>query len=140
MSKFAEITEISNMLDKKLPFLHGGIGSPEEHNVALELIDELIEDYDKNVFLINSLYTVIERYENEAPEFEGFNADIESLNSATAVLNVLMDQHNLKADDLKNEIGSKNMVSMILNGKRKLTLNHIYKLANRFSIDPKLFV
>ncbi|WP_430518231.1 hypothetical protein [Aliivibrio sp.] len=48
------------------------------------MIDELIEDYDKNIFLINSLYMVIERYENEAPEFEGFNVDIESLNSVVA--------------------------------------------------------
>jgi HTH-type transcriptional regulator/antitoxin HigA len=139
MSQFAEVKALAQTLDKKLPFLHG-IDSPEQHNMALELMEELIEDYDTNIFLIDALYAVIERYEDDAPEFEEFNADIESLNSGIAVLNVLMDQHNLKTDDFKNEIGGKSMVSMIMNGKRKLSLEHIYKLAERFSISPRLFV
>ena len=50
-----------------------------------------------------------------------------------------MKQYNLKANDLKNEIGGKSLVSMILNGKRKLTTDHIQALSNRFKISPSLF-
>ncbi|EAR4894914.1 hypothetical protein IV713_004423 [Salmonella enterica] len=32
------------------------------------------------------------------------------------------------------------MVSLILNGKRQLSLEHIRKLAARFNISPALFV
>ena len=50
-----------------------------------------------------------------------------------------MSQYHLKGEDLKNEIGSKSLVSMILNGKRKLTTEHIQALSNRFNISPSLF-
>lgn len=139
MSEFAEIKSLAQELDKKLPFLHG-ISSSEQYDVALELMEELIEDYDSNLFLIDALYPMIERYEDTAPEFEAFNAKIDSLDTGIAVLTVLMDQNNLKTDDFKNEIGGKSMVSMIMNGKRKLSLDHIYKLSERFSLSPKLFV
>lgn len=139
MSEFAEVKILAQELDKKLPFLHG-ISSKEQHDMALELMDELIEDYDKNLFLIDALYPMIERYEDSASEFKEFNAAIDSLDTGVAVLTTLMDQNHLKTDDFKNEIGGKSMVSMIMNGKRKLSLEHIYKLSERFSLSPKLFV
>ena len=37
------------------------------------------------------------------------------------------------------EIGSKSLVSKILNGHRRLTIDHIKALSNRFGIDPVLF-
>jgi len=55
------------------------------------------------------------------------------------VLRVLMDQHNLTISEFKNEIGSKSLVSMILNGKRNLTKEHICKLSQRFNLNPSLF-
>lgn len=51
-----------------------------------------------------------------------------------------MDQHKLNTTDFKNEIGGKSMVSMILNKKRKLSLQHIKALSNRFGISPLLFI
>ncbi|MGQ7145255.1 helix-turn-helix domain-containing protein, partial [Escherichia sp. SS-MK2] len=41
---------------------------------------------------------------------------------------------------LAPEIGSKSMVSRVLSGKRKLTLEHAKKLATRFGISPALFI
>ena len=51
-----------------------------------------------------------------------------------------MDQYHLKADDLKNEIGSKSLVSMVISGKRNLTVDHIKSLAKRFSVSPAIFL
>ncbi|HCJ9604691.1 TPA: helix-turn-helix domain-containing protein, partial [Escherichia coli] len=37
-------------------------------------------------------------------------------------------------------IGSKSMVSRVLSGERKLTVEHIRKLSARFGISPALFI
>ncbi|MDN5451459.1 MAG: helix-turn-helix domain-containing protein, partial [Enterobacterales bacterium] len=41
--------------------------------------------------------------------------------------------------DLASEIGSKSLVSMILSGKRSLTIEHIKALSKRFNVRPDLF-
>jgi len=50
-----------------------------------------------------------------------------------------MEQHNLTVSGFKDEIGSKSLVSMILNGKINLTKEHIAKLSRRFSLNPVVF-
>ena len=111
-----------------------------DYALALELMDELIEDYDEQKPLIEILSLSIERWEDESEAFSEFNAKIESLDNGISVLRVLMDQHKLNTTDFKNEIGGKSMVSMILNNKRKLSLEHIKALSNRFSVSPQLFI
>lgn len=54
-------------------------------------------------------------------------------------LKLLMEQHGLGVADFP-EIGSKSLVSKILNGRgRKLTRNHIAALSKRFGLSPALF-
>ncbi|WP_391529921.1 type II toxin-antitoxin system HigB family toxin [Photorhabdus akhurstii] len=55
-------------------------------------------------------------------------------------LRVLMDQYRLSYSDLKEEIGSKSLVSQILSGKRSLTIAHIKALSKRFNVRPDLFL
>jgi len=45
----------------------------------------------------------------------------------------------LNTTSFAQEIGGKSTVSMICNEKRKLTAEHIEKLASRFDISPALF-
>jgi len=116
------------------------IHDEEDYESALTLMDELIEDYDEQKPLIELLSLSIERWENESEEFSEFNANIESLDSGVSVLRVLMDQNKLNTTDFKNEIGGKSMVSMILNKKRNLSLEHIKALSNRFGVPPQLFI
>jgi HTH-type transcriptional regulator/antitoxin HigA len=116
------------------------IYNEEDYGAALELMDELIEDYDEQKPLIEVLSLSIERWEEESEEFSEFNAKIESLDSGVSVLRVLMVQHKLNTTDFQNEIGGKSMVSMILNSKRNLSLEHIKALSNRFRLPPQLFI
>ena len=116
------------------------IHNEDDYESALELMDELIEDYDEQKPLIEILSISIERWEETSEEFSQFNAKIESLDNGLSVLRVLMDQHKLNTTDFKNEIGGKSMVSMVLNSKRKLTVEHIKALSNRFSVSPQLFI
>ena len=50
-----------------------------------------------------------------------------------------MRQHNLNQSDLP-EIGSQGVVSEVLNGKRSLNLKQVKKLAERFGLEPEIFI
>jgi len=115
------------------------IKSEAEYEQALELMDELVEDYDKYLPLIEVLSVSIEKWEDEADSFAEFNERIAALDDGVAVLRTLMDQYNLKAEDLREDIGSKSLVSMILNGSRNLTRDHIQSLSDHFKIAPSVF-
>ena len=135
----AKIKEQAHSLFTSASFiLH--ISNEAEYEEALELMDELIEDYDEQKPLIEMLSSTIERWENESEEFAEFNQRLSELDSGISVLRLLMSQHKLNTSDFKEEIGGKSMVSMILNGKRNLTLDHIKALSRRFDVEPQLFI
>ena len=115
------------------------IHNEAEYEQALALMDELVEEYDKYLPLIEALSASIEKWEDQAAYFSEFNRRIAALDDGAAILRTLMDQHQLKADDLKDEIGGKSLVSMILNGSRNLTREHIQALSGRFKISPAVF-
>jgi HTH-type transcriptional regulator/antitoxin HigA len=50
------------------------INSPETNDLALLIMDILIENYDKNIMAIDVLWQEIENYEETALEFEEFNS------------------------------------------------------------------
>ncbi|OYK79665.1 transcriptional regulator [Coxiella burnetii] len=117
----------------------GHIQNKKEYEEALALMEELIEDYNYNKPLIEILAASIERWENEASEFREFNKHIRRLQPGPAVLKVLMEQYHLGVSDFP-EIGSKSLVSKILNNERRLTVDHIKALSKRFKLDPQLFL
>lgn len=123
-------------------FLEAGfisyIQSEEEYGQALALMDELIEDYDNQHSLIEVLSVAIARWEDTSQEFVEFNQRVSELDGGVAVLKVLMEQHGLGVADLP-EIGSKSLVSKIMNNERSLTRNHIKALSKRFGVSPALF-
>lgn len=107
---------------------------------ALALMDELVEYYEKYLPLIELLSISINNWEDQADEFAQFNRDIAKLSTGVALLKVLMQQHHLTAGDLREEIGARSTVSMVLNGTRNLTLDHIKALALRFHLAPAAFL
>jgi HTH-type transcriptional regulator / antitoxin HigA len=134
----AEVTKMAGSITAQLPILTG-INTAAEHQQALALMDELIEQYDENIIIIEALGNAITRYEDESVRFEAFNSRQDDLDPAVATLKVLMDQYKLNTTDFENEIGKKSMVSQVLAGKKNLTREHIEKLAERFGISPALF-
>lgn len=55
-------------------------------------------------------------------------------------LKALVMEHKLKQTDLTDIFGSQSVVSEVLNGKRKIGLNHAKRLATRFNLPIDLFV
>jgi len=132
------ITQLAHELQNEMPYI-SGIHSSEDHQEALLLMNELVENYDENLLLIDILWPKIQAYEETAPELAEFNQRINQIDAGAAMLRILMTQHNLNTSDFKNEIGPKSSVSMICNEKRSLTKDHIEKLSKRFGISPALF-
>ena len=96
------------------------------------LLDEVGDNEKHPLFgFLEILGIVIENYESEHHSWE--NA------SGVEVLKSLMEQHDLKQDDL-SEIGSQGVVSEILHGKRQLNINQIKKLSERFNVNPAVFI
>ena len=109
-----DYAKLSQLLDTLLDM----VGEDESHELIglVDVISHMVAIYDE------------EHYE--------------PLEKATGVdaLKFLMEQHNLKQTDLKNEIGSQGVVSEILNGKRQLNVTQIKKLSERFQVSTTTFI
>ena len=137
MIAIADILQAGEKLTAVAPFL-AGIQNEEQYTQALELVDHLLLNDPENP-LLDLVCAKITAWEESAPEFAEFSAMAQAMPGGIAVIRTLMDQYGLTLSDLP-EIGSKSMVSRVLSGKRKLTLEHAKKLATRFGISPALFI
>lgn len=133
---FEQIKLKANELFSEANFI-SEIQNEDDYQNALSLMDNLIDDYDKQRPLIEILSNTIERWENTSKEFTEFNQRIDKLDDIS-MLKLIMEQHGLGIADLP-EIGSKTLISKILNRKRNLTKNHIEAISKRFSVSPSLF-
>ena len=135
---YAALKKAAQQLQSQAAFLIE-ISNNNEYENALELMDELIEDYDNQLLLIELLSKSINQWENKSKLFIEFNERIDQVNPAVSALRLLMEQHGLGVNDLP-EIGSKSYVSKILNERdRQLTQQNIEALRRRFQVSPALF-
>ena len=108
----------------------------QQYNKAVGWLDELIDEAGENgssliESLIDTLGTLVKDYEDRTmPE-----PDAEPIDC----LRFLMEEHNLKPSDLP-EMGTPEVVSDILSGKKPLTVNEIKALSERFNVSPAVFV
>jgi HTH-type transcriptional regulator/antitoxin HigA len=107
-----------------------------EYEVLLTFIEKLMEisrhrKDERIISLLKLLAKNIEEY--EAHRYPSKPA------SPIEMLEFLMDEHSLNQNDLP-EIGSQSLVSKILSGDRKLTVEHIQKLSKRFGVSPSVFI
>ena len=119
------------------------IGDEAHYQEALALIESLLEEAEDTPgdpinAVIDMLARSIESYENRHADLVEFETRAMGQPADLAMLRLLMAQHQLGTADLP-EIGSKSMVSRVLNGERGLNKNHIKALAARFGVNPGLF-
>ncbi|EKM0374235.1 helix-turn-helix domain-containing protein [Cronobacter turicensis] len=130
--------EATKQLVAAVPLL-GGSSSEKDYRDALALVDYLIDHDDENP-LIDILAAKIADYEDNSERFAEFNKEVGEMPVGVALLRTLIDQHKLSYADLKEEIGSKSLVSQILSGQRSLTISHIKALSARFGVKPQWFL
>jgi HTH-type transcriptional regulator/antitoxin HigA len=85
-----------------------------EERDAIELITLLVERYESERFPI--------------PDAE-----------PAEVLRFLMESNGLSQREIAPVLGSEATVSLVLSGKRRLTLDHIVGLSRRFQVSPAVF-
>jgi HTH-type transcriptional regulator/antitoxin HigA len=60
--------------------------------------------------------------------------------SPVEVIKELMAANGLRQKDLVRIFGSESMVSLVLNGQRRLAVEHIQALSRRFKVSPAAFI
>jgi len=124
------------------PLLH--IHSEQDYEQALAMMEFLFEqapdtEGDPANDLITLIAGAIARYEAKQQKILDYQCTFDGMDGGVATLKLLMQNHHLTISDFEDEIGKKSLVSMILNGKRNLTKDHVAKLSRRFSVSPALF-
>jgi HTH-type transcriptional regulator / antitoxin HigA len=112
------------------------IASQEEYNQALNGIDRLMELGEElspeESLLLETLAILVEAYEDSQLPLE--------VSSPQEVLLHLMEVRELKQIDLVEVIGSKGIVSEIVNGKRSISKAQAKALGDFFNVSPALFI
>lgn len=122
----------SDLLTEFLPKV---IDSDEEYEAALNALEKLAANRNatpEQNELIKLLVQLIEAYEQE-------NHPIEE-SSPHEILLHLMDAQDLKQADLVGILGSKGVVSEVVNGKRAISKSQAKALADFFHVSPALFI
>jgi len=110
------------------------ITTEKEYNKALDRIDEIFDSSPKSKEGQEAevLALLIEEYEEKC-------YPIESPDPITAI-RIRMEELELKQKDLVGVIGSKGIVSEVLNRKRKLTVAMIRNLSEKLKITAQILI
>jgi HTH-type transcriptional regulator/antitoxin HigA len=111
------------------------IKNDDDHARATAMVAELIGrelgagagDY------LDTLIVLVNKYEDE-------HHAIDQTLTPREALRALMQANGLNQTDIGRIVGSESAISMFLNGKRSLSKLQITKLAERFKLDPMVFM
>ena len=121
------------LLSKYQPKL---IRTEAENAKALAIVEELMHRPERSLEeneLYELLITLIEKFEEEY-----YSPGIAS--TPHSMLLFLMEQREVKQADLVGVIGSKGVVSEVINGKREISKAQAKALGEFFHVDPGLFI
>ena len=132
MSTATSRPEYATLLAKTLPAVIHSEKENEHYTALLEELDHRQEKLTPAEQRLAELLTLL---------IEDFEERHYSLKPATGIeaLEELMEANGLKQKDLVSIFGTPSIISEVLNGKRRLTTEHIRKLSRRFHVSPELF-
>jgi len=132
MSVATSRPEYATLLAKTLPAV---IRSEKENEHYIALLEELDQKGSKLTSAEQRLAELLTLL------IEDFEERHYALKPATpiAALEELMAANELKQKDLLDIFGTPSIISEVLSGKRKLTTEHIRKLARRFHVPTDIF-
>jgi len=107
----------------------------DEYEKLLHFVDKLMQlSRQKKDERITSLLELVSK---NIEEYESRYST--KVATPIEMLEFLMEQHGLEQSDLP-EIGGQPLVSKILSGERKLTVEHIKKLSKRLHVSSSVFI
>jgi HTH-type transcriptional regulator / antitoxin HigA len=111
------------------------ITSESENSAAISFVEKLVHQSSKSLeeeTLLNLLVTLIEKFEDEHYPIP--------VSSPLEVLKHLMEAGDFKQEDLVGIIGSRGVVSEVVNGKRSISKAQAIALGKFFNVDTGLFI
>jgi HTH-type transcriptional regulator / antitoxin HigA len=118
------------------------IPSEDDNERALETVQTLMAIENRSPeedSLLELLVQLIEHFEEEHYSFEDVAAQGALANPRSILLH-LMEEHDLKQADLVGIIGSRGVVSEVVNGKREISKAQASALSQLFHVDLGLFI
>ena len=112
------------------------IRSEQENEQALTIIEKLIHKKNRTPEedeIYDLLVTLVEKFEQE-------NYAPGAASTPHSLLTFLMEQKGIKQTDLVGIIGSREVVSEIINGKQNITESQARALGEFFQVEPSLFI
>lgn len=111
------------------------ITTEEENDRALGIVESLLAE--KNLSLekeqiLRLLVSLIEKFEDEHYQL--------AASTPHSILLHLMEERGLRQTDLVGLIGSRGVVSEVINGKRTISKSQAKSLGEFFHVDPSLFI
>ena len=119
-------------------YLPSPIRTEEDNEKALAQVELLMHQSPLTTAesdLLELLTQLIERFEEE---HYAFPPEVQS--TPLSMLLFLMESNDLKQSDLVSIIGSKGVVSEVVNGKRGISKKMAIALGERFNVNPGLFI
>ncbi len=142
----ASVIAIHGKMDRK------DVDEKEYRGLIGKSLPHVIRTEKENEYYIDLLYSLDQKDNPTAAEreladlltllIEAFEDQHYALKQATPIENLaeLMEANGLKQKDLVDVFGTPSIVSEILSGNRRLTVEHIKKLSKRFNVSPELFI
>jgi HTH-type transcriptional regulator/antitoxin HigA len=127
----SENTSYTNLL---MSFPPRPIKSEEDFEKTQVIVDKLLdkgyltEEEEDYLFVLGMLIHEYEEKQDLVPDIYGVE-----------LLKVLIEEANLKQKDLVPIFKTESIVSDVLKGKRKLTVEHIQNLGEFFKVSPSVF-
>ena len=128
-----DVAKYSRLLAKVAPMMPRTV---KENQRLLQIVRPLIDKGEsrtpEEAALVEVLIALIHWFEQEYYKPER--------SKPGEVLAYLMKEHNLRQRDLLGVFPTRSRVSEVLSGKRAITKEQAVLLADRFSVDPSLFI
>ncbi|TYQ29749.1 type II toxin-antitoxin system HigA family antitoxin [Pseudanabaena sp. UWO310] len=112
-----------------------GVTTEEENDRALSIVESLLAEENlspEKEQILRLLVTLIEKFEDEHYQL--------AASTPHSILLHLMEERGLRQADLVGVIGSRGVVSEVVNDKRTISKGQAKSLGEFFHVDPSLFV
>lgn len=112
-----------------------GVTTEEECDRALSIVESLLAEENlspEKEQILRLLVTLIEKFEDEHYQL--------AASTPHSILLHLMEERGLRQADLVGVIGSRGVVSEVVNGKRTISKGQAKSLGEFFHVDPSLFI
>ena len=111
------------------------ITTEQENDRALSFVESLLSEEHlspEKEQILRLLVSLIEKFEDEHYQL--------AASTPHSILLHLMEERGLRQTDLVSVIGSRGVVSEVVNGKRTISKSQAKSLGEFFHVDPSLFI